>query len=53
VTAATLGAGGHQPFPDTNRLLVIRILAFWVLTPIVTAAAAFVLQLALSPVAGL
>ena len=53
VTAATLGAGANQCFPGTNRLLVIRILAYWVLTPVVTAAAAFVLQLALSPVAGL
>ena len=53
VTAATLGAGANQTFPDTNRPLVIRILAFWVLTPLATAAAAFVLQLALSPVAGL
>jgi PiT family inorganic phosphate transporter len=48
-----LGAGANQSFPVTNRRLVIRILAFWVLTPVVTAAAAFVLQLALSPVAGL
>ena len=28
---------------------MIRILAFWVLTPLVTAAAAFVLALSLSP----
>jgi len=53
VTAATLGAGANQNFPDTNRRLVIRILALWVLTPVATAAAAFVLQLALAPVAGL
>jgi PiT family inorganic phosphate transporter len=53
VTAATLSAGANQSFPVTNRRLVIRILAFWVLTPVATAAAAFVLQLALSPVAGL
>jgi PiT family inorganic phosphate transporter len=52
VTAATLGAGANQSFPGTNRLLVIRILAFWVLTPVACAAAAFVLQLALSPLAG-
>jgi PiT family inorganic phosphate transporter len=30
---------------------VLRILAFWVLTPVVTAVAAFVLELALSPLA--
>ena len=53
VTAAALGAGANQRFPATNRRVVIRILAFWVLTPVVTAAAAFVLELALSPVAGL
>jgi len=53
VTSAALGVGANQSFPGTNRRLVIRILAFWVLTPVVTAAAAFVLQLALSPVAGL
>ncbi|GAP55169.1 probable low-affinity inorganic phosphate transporter, partial [Arthrobacter sp. Hiyo6] len=33
VTAAVLGAGTNQNFPATNRRLVIRILAFWVLTP--------------------
>ncbi len=53
VTAAVLGAGENQGFPATNRLLVIRILGFWVLTPIATAAAAFVLALSLSPLAGL
>ncbi|WP_427135741.1 inorganic phosphate transporter [Pseudarthrobacter sp. S9] len=52
VTAAVLGAGTNQGFPATNRRVVIRILAFWVLTPVVTAAAAFVLQLALSPLTG-
>ena len=53
VTAATLGAGANQCFPGTNRRLVLRILGFWVLTPIATAAAAFILQLALSTLAGL
>ena len=43
----------NQGFPATNSRVVIRILVFWVLTPILTAAAAFVLQLALSPLAGL
>jgi PiT family inorganic phosphate transporter len=51
VTAAVLGAGSNQGFPVTNRRLVLRILAFWVLTPVVTAVAAFVLELALSPLA--
>ena len=49
VTAAVLGAGSNQGFPVTNRRLVLRILAFWVLTPVLTAAAAFVLELSLSP----
>jgi PiT family inorganic phosphate transporter len=53
VTAAVLGAGSNQGFPVTNRRLVLRILAFWVLTPVVTAAAAFVLELSLSPLTDL
>lgn len=53
VTAAVLGAGTNQGFPATNRRLVIRILAFWVMTPAVTAAVAFILGLSLSPLAGL
>jgi PiT family inorganic phosphate transporter len=32
--------------------LVIRIVGLWVLTPVATAALAFVLALALSPLAG-
>ena len=53
VTSAVLGSGSNQRFPDTNRKVVIEVLMFWVLTPLVTAAAAFVLALALSPLAGL
>ncbi len=52
VTAAVLGAGENQHFSTTNRKLVIRILGLWVLTPAATAAGAFVLGLALSPLAG-
>jgi inorganic phosphate transporter, PiT family len=51
VTAAVLGAGSNQGFPVTNRRLVLRILAFWAFTPVVTAVAAFVLELSLSPLA--
>ena len=51
VTAAVLGSGSNQGFPATNRRLVIRILRFWALTPMVTAAVALVLGLALSPLA--
>lgn len=51
VTSAVLGAGSNQGYPGTNRKLVFRILANWALTPLATAAAAFVLELALSPLA--
>ena len=53
VTAAVLGSGANQRFPATNRKVVVRVLMFWLLTPLVTAAAAFVLELSLSPLAGL
>ena len=53
VTSAVLGSGSNQRFPATNRKVVIGVLMFWVLTPVVTAAAAFVLALALSPLAEL
>ena len=49
VTSAVLGSGSNQRFPATNRKVVIRVLAFWVLTPLVTAAVAFVLALSMSP----
>jgi PiT family inorganic phosphate transporter len=49
VTAAVLGAGENQNFSVTNRKLVIRIIGLWILTPVATAALAFVLALALSP----
>ncbi|MEV8150711.1 inorganic phosphate transporter [Arthrobacter sp. NPDC080073] len=49
VTSAVLGAGTNQNFSVTNRRMVLRILGFWVATPIVTATVAFVLGLALSP----
>lgn len=52
VTSAVLGAGANQGYTGTNRRLVLRVLAFWALTPLVTAAAAFVLELALSPLTG-
>ena len=53
VTSSVLGAGTNQGFPATNRRLVLRILAFWLLTPAVTACAAFILGLSLSPLARL
>ncbi|WP_426989369.1 inorganic phosphate transporter [Pseudarthrobacter sp. Y6] len=51
VTASVLGAGENQHFSVTNRKLVMQILVLWVLTPAATAAGAFVLALALSPLA--
>lgn len=53
VTAAVLGAGSNQGFPGTNRRWVLRILLFWLVTPLATAGIAFVLGLALSPLAGI
>lgn len=53
LTASVLGAGTNQRFAITNRRLVRRILLFWVATPLVTAAMAFVLELAFSPLADL
>ncbi|WP_426997748.1 inorganic phosphate transporter [Pseudarthrobacter sp. N5] len=52
VTSAVLGAGTNQSFSVTNRRLVLRILGFWIVTPVATAAGAFVLELALSPLSG-
>ena len=53
LTSAVLGAGANQGFPATNRMVVLRVLLFWLITPAVTAAAAFVLALSLSPLAAL
>lgn len=52
VTSGVLGAGENQNFSAINRKLVMRILGLWVLTPMAAAAGAFVLALALSPLAG-
>lgn len=51
VTSGVLGAGENQHVSGTHRKLVARILSLWVLTPAATAAGAFVLALALSPLA--
>ncbi|WP_426301550.1 anion permease [Arthrobacter sp. R-11] len=53
LTSAVLGAGTNQNFSVTHRPMVLRILGFWLLTPIVTAALAFVLELAFSPLSKL
>jgi inorganic phosphate transporter, PiT family len=49
LTASVLGGGINQRFHTVNRRLVRRILMFWVATPLITAAAAFILELAFSP----
>ncbi len=51
-TSAVLGAGVNQNFSTVNRRLVVRILTFWLLTPVLAASGALVLQLAFSPLAG-
>lgn len=53
VTSAVLGSGTNQEFRATDRKVVIRILMFWMLTPVATAATAFVLALSLSPLGNL
>lgn len=52
VTSGVLGAGENQHVSGTHRRLVVHILSLWVLTPAATAAGAFVLALALSPLTG-
>jgi PiT family inorganic phosphate transporter len=49
ITSAILGAGTNQRFAATNRKWAIRILAVWLLTPLVTGLAAFIFGLASSP----
>lgn len=49
VTSATLGAGANQRISTTHRRLAAKILAFWLLTPAVTAFLGFVFALAASP----
>ncbi|WP_426227187.1 anion permease [Pseudarthrobacter sp. DSP2-3-2b1] len=52
VTSSVLGAGENQHFAVTNRKLVMQIFGLWILTPVAAAAGAFVVALALSPLAG-
>lgn len=48
-TSATIGAGMNQPNARVNRRLWLKILRAWVATPVVSAAVALILYLALSP----
>ncbi|MFJ3957455.1 anion permease [Arthrobacter sp. NPDC090010] len=48
MTAGMWGAGSNQRFPETNRPVVLRILGYWLVTPLAAAAVAFIFQMALS-----
>ncbi|MDP5227022.1 MULTISPECIES: inorganic phosphate transporter [Arthrobacter] len=48
MTAGMWGAGSNQRFPETNRKVMIRILGYWVATPLATVAMAFIVQMALT-----
>ncbi|WP_136611796.1 inorganic phosphate transporter [Sinomonas albida] len=49
VTASILGAGTNQKFGSVNGQLLLRLIAFWILTPFATGALGFVFALALDP----
>ncbi|WP_422934940.1 inorganic phosphate transporter [Sinomonas sp. P47F7] len=49
VTASILGAGTNQKFGSVNGRLLARLIAFWILTPLATAALGLVFALALDP----
>ncbi|MEZ2372886.1 anion permease [Arthrobacter sp. RCC_34] len=48
MAAGMWGAGTNQRFSQANRPLILKILGYWVITPVATAALAFVFQMALS-----
>lgn len=51
VTASILGAGTNQEFSAVNGRLLTRLIAFWIMTPLATAALGLVFALALDPLA--
>ncbi len=51
--SATMGAGSNQRFTTVNWRQFLRILSYWVATPVVTGAGAAVLTLAMNPLLGL
>lgn len=53
VVSSVLGAGANQDYAAVNGPLVIRLVRFWFLTPLTTAALSFVFALALAPLAGM
>jgi PiT family inorganic phosphate transporter len=51
VTTSVLGAGASQDYAAVDGRLVIRLVRFWLVTPLTTALLSFVFTLALSPLA--
>jgi PiT family inorganic phosphate transporter len=53
VVASVLGAGANQDYASVNGRLVVRLIRFWLLTPLTTAALGLVFALAFAPLARL
>ncbi|MDR6621433.1 anion permease [Sinomonas atrocyanea] len=53
VVASVLGAGVNQDYASVNGPLVVRLIRFWLVTPLTTAALGLVFALAFAPLAGL
>jgi PiT family inorganic phosphate transporter len=49
VTAGLVGAGTYHPYTSVNWSTALRLVRYWVATPVLCAAAAAVLTLAISP----
>jgi PiT family inorganic phosphate transporter len=49
VVTSVLGAGASQDYSAVNGRLLVRLVRFWLITPLTTAFLAFVFTLALSP----
>ena len=49
VVASVLGAGANQDFAAVNGPLVVRLIRFWLLTPLTTAVLGFIFGLAFEP----
>ncbi|MGT2462759.1 anion permease [Sinomonas atrocyanea] len=53
VVASVLGAGVNQDYASVNGPLVVRLIRFWLVAPLTTAALGLVFALAFAPLAGL
>jgi PiT family inorganic phosphate transporter len=53
VVASVLGAGANQEYAAVNTRLVVRLIRFWLLTPLTTAALGLVFALAFEPITAL